>query len=168
MGKFENSRRGRVLGGSSTQDTAGNGVHPEGSSTQKAARRRRIGKTLRAVFGLRSVRIWFYLAFLGTLFAFIGIGSIFVCLAPFAFLVGLVFALWLVGDFCKITPRLFALWAPAAPTEEADASSWKNPTCEGCLFRTLNEGGECFGQKKHGEQSPCEYFTPSGVSDSKK
>lgn len=156
MGKSENSRRGQ--GNSATQDT-----------TRKAARRRRIGKTLRAVFGLRSVRIWLYLAFLGTLFAFIGIGSIFVCLAPFAFLVGLVFALWLVGDFCKITPRLFALWTPAVPTEEEeDAASWKNPTCEGCLFRTLNEGGECFGQKKHGEQSPCEYFTPSGVSDSKR
>jgi hypothetical protein len=149
MGKFENSRR--ALEDSATQDT-----------TRKAARRRRIGKTLRAVLGLRSVRIWLYLAFLGTLFAFIGVGNIFVCLSPFAFLVGLVFALWLVGDFCKITPRLFALWAPAAPTEVKNAAGWNNPTCEGCLFRTLSEGGECFGQKKHGVQTPCEYFTPSG------
>lgn len=157
MGKIENSRR--ALGDSTTQE--GRRQHQEGS-TRKAARCRRLGKTLRAVLGLRSIRIWLYLAFLGTLFAFIGVGNIFVCLAPFAFLVGLVFALWLVGDFCKVTPRLLALWTPVAPTEGANADSWKNPTCEGCLFRTLNEGGECFGQKKHGEQTPCEYFTPSG------
>lgn len=159
MGKFENSRRGRALGGATTQ---GKGRQHREGSTRKTARRRRIWKTIRAVLGLRSVRIWLYLAFLGTLFAFIGDGSIFVCLAPFAFLVGLVFALWLVGDFCKVTPRLLSLWTPAAPIEDADADSWKNPSCEGCLFRTLNEGGECFGQKKHGEQTPCEYFTPSG------
>jgi hypothetical protein len=162
MGKFENSRR--ALRDSATQNTTRRegGQHLKGGSTQKAARRRRMGKTLRAVLGLRSVRIWLYLAFLGTLFAFIGVGNIFVCLSPFAFLVGLVFALWLVGDFCKITPRLFALWVPAAPTEEENVAGWNIPTCEGCLFRTLNEGGKCFGQKKHGVQAPCEYFTPSG------
>lgn len=154
MRKIENSRSARRAStrkGSSSQG----GERCPGKQT-----RRRIYRTIRAVLGVRPVRVWLYSAFLGTFFAFIGIGNILVCLAPFVFLVGLVFAWWLVVELCKIAPRLFALWTPVQPADDTDADGWKNPSCTACLFSALNEGGECLGKKKYGAVAPCEYFTP--------
>lgn len=131
-----------------------------GSASPRTSRGKKRGffAVLSVLLSLRSVRIWLYLAFLGILFAFIGVGSIFVCLLPFLFLIGLIFGLWLMADILKVAPKLWAV----ADREQPTPKGWDSPSCDTCLFDQLTnaEGGECFGCKKYGTRSPCEYFTP--------